>query len=171
MDLIEEKKPSPRAISLRRIEARDRKAILKIIKTVMPEFGASGEGFAINDSEVNDMPSAYQGNRSAYYVVCIGNRVVGGGGIAPLEGGDASVCELRKMYFLPEVRGKRMGQKLLNYCLGKARELGYRDCYLETLTQMTAARKLYEKNGFVRIDAPVGKTGHHGCDTWYLKPL
>ena len=34
--------------TLRPIEARDDAAIAAIIRSVMPEFGAGGEGFAIN---------------------------------------------------------------------------------------------------------------------------
>ena len=67
----------------------------------MPEFGADGPGFAIHDAEVDAMYEAYARPRSAYFVVERGGKVIGGGGIAPLENGEADVCELRKMYFLP----------------------------------------------------------------------
>jgi putative acetyltransferase len=98
-------------------------------------------------------------------------RVVGGGGIAALEGGDAGVCELRKMYFLPEARGKGVGEALLRHCLAVAANLGYRRCYLETLTGMEGAMKLYAKVGFQPLCAPLGRTGHGGCDRWYAREL
>src|SRR5690606_27223481 len=107
------------------------------IRTVMPEFGAVGCGFAINDPEVSHMSRAYEGPRAAYFVVTHQGRVVGGGGIAPLAGGPADVCELRKMYFLPETRGHGLGRRLIELCLDAARQRGFRVCYLETLTSMT----------------------------------
>ena len=157
--------------SIRPIEARDDAAMASIIRSVMPEFGATGSGFAISDPEVDWMQRAYSQPRCAYFVVEREGRVVGGAGVAPLEGGDPAVCELRKMYFLPEARGIGAGAAMMTRCLEVAREIGFRQCYLETLTGMDAAMKLYERSGFRRIDAPMGATGHGGCNTFYLRPL
>ena len=156
---------------IRPIEPRDDARIAQIIRTVMPEFGATGSGFAINDPEVDWMSRAYAQPRCAYFVVEDGNSVLGGGGIAPLEGGDADTCELRKMYFLPQARGQGVGAAMMQRCLETARELGFRQCYLETLNGMDAAMRLYERSGFRRIHAPMGDTGHGGCNTFYLREL
>ena len=141
-----------------------------IIRKVMPEFGAVGPGFAINDPEVDFMSRAYSGPRAAYFVVLDGQQVVGGGGVGPLTGAADDVCELRKMYFLPQTRGTGTGTALLLHCLATARQLGFRRCYLETLTGMEAAQRLYEKVGFQKTCA-MGATGHHGCDRFYLLEL
>jgi putative acetyltransferase len=142
-----------------------------VIRTVMPEFGACGAGFAINDPEVDWMSRAYGEPRCAYWVVERDGVVEGGGGVAPLEGGEADTCELRKMYFLPTVRGAGAGAKIMTLALQAARESGFKRCYLETLSGMDAAMRLYEKTGFRRIDAPMGATGHGGCNTFYLLDL
>lgn len=153
---------------IRPIEPRDDAAVAAIIRAVMPEFGAGGEGFAINDPEVDWMSAAYARGRSAYFVVELDGSVAGGGGVAPLAGGDAATCELQKMYFLPQARGLGAGAALMDRCLASARELGFERCYLETLCGMDAAMRLYERSGFRRIDARMGGTGHGGCDTFYL---
>jgi putative acetyltransferase len=157
--------------SIRPIEPRDDAAVAAVIREVMPSFGACGPGFAINDPEVDAMSGAYAAPRSAYYVVEEAGRVIGGAGIAPLEGGEPDTCELRKMYFLPEARGRGLGEKMLHLCLGRARELGFRRCYLETLTGMDAAMRLYERMGFRRLCGPLGATGHFGCDRHYVLEL
>jgi putative acetyltransferase len=156
---------------IRSITADDDAAMAQIIRTVMPEFGAVGDGFAINDPEVDWMSRAYSDPQCAYFVVERQGVVKGGGGVAPLAGGDAGVCELRKMYFLPELRGLGAGNALISLCLDAARSLGFRQCYLETLSGMKAAQKLYERNGFRRIAQPMGNTGHGGCNTFYLLNL
>ena len=161
----------PAAFAIRPIRADDEIAIAAIIRTVMPEFGANGDGFAINDPEVDWMSRAYAEPRSAYFVVECAGRVAGGGGVAPLVGGDAGTCELRKMYFLPELRGLGAGTALMQVCLDTARGFGFRQCYLETLRGMDAAMKLYEKTGFSRLPGPLGATGHGGCDAFYLLSL
>ena len=157
--------------SIRPITTADDAAMAAIIRGVMPEFGATGDGFAINDPEVDWMHRAYSQPRCAYFVVEREGRVVGGAGVAPLEGGDPGVCELRKMYFLPEARGIGAGAAMMARCLQAARELGFRQCYLETLTGMDSAMKLYERSGFRRISCSMGHTGHGGCNTLYLLEL
>ncbi len=171
--------------TVRPIAAKDRDGVARLIRTVMPEFGANGPGFAILDPEVADMFGAYKGKRSAYWVVeTVGNNnnktsktkkdvrsVVGGGGFAPLVGGDYATCELRKMYFLPEVRGLGIGQEILTKCIEGARRAGFSRMYIETLTNMTQAKALYERNGFQRMERPLGSTGHFGCNSFYARNL
>lgn len=156
---------------IRRITIADNPAVAGIVRTVMPEFGASGEGFAIHDSEVDDMFAAYSASQTAYFVCEDDGVIIGGGGVAPLAGGPPDVCELKKMYFLPQGRGRGLGSKLLARCLEAARQLGFRECYLETFNTMSSAMKLYERSGFSRIPGPLGSTGHFSCDTFYSMKL
>jgi len=156
---------------IRPIEPRDNAAVASIIRIVMPEFGADGPGFAIHDAEVDDMHASYSRPRCAYFVVERDGKIIGGGGVAPLEGADADVCELRKMYFLPEARGIGAGAGMMQLCLDAARGFAFKRCYLETLTGMDAAQALYRKSGFEPIAKPMGGTGHFGCNRFYLLPL
>ena len=157
---------------IRPITAHDDTRMASIIRSVMPEFGASGDGFAINDPEVDWMSRAYSAPRSAYYVVELEGLVMGGGGIAPLEGAsNPRICELRKMYFMPALRGQGAGMALMDTCLTKAREFSFELCYLETLTGMDSAMALYHKAGFRSLDKPMGNTGHGGCNRFFSKSL
>lgn len=159
-------------LSFRPIRPEDDAAVAALIRRVMPEFGADGPGFAIHDPEVDHMSAAYSVPGAAYFVVeDAAGRLVGGAGIASLAGGEAGVCELRKMYFLAEARGQGMGERLLRHCLEVAKALGYRTCYLETLTGMDQALRLYAKLGFRPLCAPMGRTGHGGCDHWFAREL
>ncbi|QDA56239.1 GNAT family N-acetyltransferase [Thermomonas aquatica] len=162
---------SPAEVAIRPIRAQDDAAMASVIRTVMPEFGATGCGFAISDPEVDWMSRAYAEPRHAYFVVERDGVVLGGGGIAPLAGGDGDTCELRKMYFLADARGIGAGTAMMARCLDAARAAGFRRCYLETLSGMDAAMRLYERSGFRRIAAPMGATGHGGCDSFYLLEL
>ena len=156
---------------IRPIAQADDPRMAQIIRTVMPEFGATGDGFAINDPEVDWMTRAYSEPRCSYFVVEVEGQVMGGGGVAPLVNGEDGVCELRKMYFLPQLRGQGAGAALMQLCLQAAREHGFRRCYLETLRGMDAAMKLYERTGFRKIPGPQGCTGHGGCDSFYQLDL
>jgi putative acetyltransferase len=92
-------------------------------------------------------------------------------GISQLQNAEENICELQKMYFLEEARGKGWGALMIQKCLEKASEFGYEKCYLETLPKMLNAQKLYQKVGFNYIDAPLGATGHTSCPVWMIKVL
>lgn len=158
-------------VEQRPIAAQDNPAVAAMIRAVMPEFGASGPGFAIMDPEVDDMHGAYASKMARYYVLEKSGKILGGGGFANLVGADSGTCELRKMYFYPEARGLGLGAGLIDALLKEAKVVGFARCYLETLTGMTSARRLYESRGFVQLDAPLGSTGHFGCDQWYARDL
>lgn len=156
---------------IRPIERSDNTAVARLIRDVMAEFGAVGEGFSRSDPEVRAMYESYSGERAAYFVVVRKGTVVGGAGIGQLEKAGNQICQLRKMYVRPEARGAGVGQKLLRLCLDTAKKIGYTSCYLETLEQMAQARRLYEKAGFKPLSSPLGDTGHFSCNSWYQKDL
>jgi putative acetyltransferase len=158
-------------VQIRLIEKRDNKVVAEIIRLVMAEFKAVGCGYSINDTEVDDMYSAYSPVSSAFYVVELDTRVMGCGGFGPLTGSDQETCELRKMYFKSELRGLGAGTKLLKLCLEEAARAGFRRCYLETMEDMKQARHLYGKHGFKYLDQAMGNTGHTSCGTWMARDL
>jgi putative acetyltransferase len=158
-------------IHIRRIRPEDNPAVADIIRKVMTEFGAVGCGFSIEDAEVDAMYEAYPEPDSVFYVIEWDNQILGCGGIGPLVGGDPGVCELKKMYFLPALRGSGYGRKLLELVLDDARDMDYHLCYLETLDSMVGARNLYLRFGFTLIDGPLGNTGHTGCNNFMTLDL
>ena len=160
-----------RDYTIRPLRRGDNAALARLIRGVMDEYDIADDVCAGQGSEVDAMYQAYHGDRASYLVVARGRRVLGGGGIGPLAGADASVCELRKMYFLPELRGLGLGRSVIELLLDRARALGYRQCYLETSGPMAEARRLYERMGFQEQEQSMGKTGYAACNRWYLKEL
>ena len=75
------------------------------------------------------------------------------------------------MYLLPEARGIGLGKKIIEECLAFAKENGYSQVYIESMPELENALKVYEKFGFKYISAPLGNTGHHGCEKWMLRSL
>lgn len=156
---------------IRPVRPEDNEIVARIIREVMTEYACVGEGYSINDPEVDEIYEAYHNDRSAFFVLTRQSTVIGCGGIGPLLGGDITICELKKMYFLPEARGFGLGQKFISLCLEKARELGYQQCYLETVRRMWQANLVYEKIGFHPLEKPLGNTGHNTTEVWMVKPL
>lgn len=155
----------------RPIQPGDNAQVADLIRIVMTEFDCVGEGYSINDPELEDMYAAYNQKGAFFQVIVQDGKVLGCGGIAPLSGGEAHICELRKMYFYTALRGQGWGKKMLLFCLEKARELGYTQCYLETVERMSSANALYQRMGFNKSCSPVGNTGHGSCDSYYVLDL
>ncbi len=156
---------------IREIIPEDNAKIAKAIRDVLIEYGVPKVGTAYADTNLDTLFEAYNFEKSVYFIIEKDGEIFGGAGIKQLDNYTGKVCELQKMYFLPEARGIGLGSKMMQTCLQKARDFGFEKCYLETLPYMEDARKLYRKVGFKDLDAPMGDTGHYSCNLWMLKDL
>ena len=156
---------------IREITLQDNPIIAKIIRTVMKEFDADPKTTIIGDPTLDTMFNNYQSSKSIYYIIEDNNTIVGGCGIKHLDNTDENICELQRMFLLSSSRGKGYGKLLIDLCIKKAKEFGYDEIYLETLSQMKIAITLYEKAGFKKLSASKGNTGHSGCNVQMLLPL
>ena len=157
--------------AIRTIKKEDNQAVAKLIRSVFDEMEIPKVGTAYEDPYLDLMFEEYNKPKSVYYVVENEGEIVGCAGIAPLENADPAICELQKMYFLPQTRGLGIGSKMMDKCLEQARNFGFEKCYIETMPFMYAAQKLYKKSGFEYLDGTMGCTGHSSCPIWMLKSL
>jgi putative acetyltransferase len=156
---------------IREIKPEDNIQIEAIITTCFDEFALPKAGSSLEDDDVKKMHHGFQANSAAYFVVEENGKVLGGGGVKQLKGAQRNICELQKMYFHPDARGKGYGRKLFNKCIQAAKDLGYKSCYLESASQLESAIKLYTMNGFKHLEKPMGNTGHTICGVYMIKEL
>jgi putative acetyltransferase len=159
------------AINLRPIAPADNAVMAAIIRSALAEFGANKPGTVYYDATTYALYELFREPGSMYYVAEQEGTILGGGGIFPTEGLPPGTCELVKMYLRPEARGKGIGGMLIEKSLQWAREAGYRQVYLETMPELKKALTVYEHFGFRYLSAPMGNSGHFGCDLWMLKEL
>lgn len=156
---------------IRPIQPADNPILAGIIRDTLAEFGANHPGTVYYDPTTDTLYEVFRQPGSYYFVAQAGDRVVGGGGIYPTDGLPADTCELVKMYLLPEARGTGLGRTLISACMDKAREMGYRKMYLETMPELRQALNIYAKFGFEYLKAPMGNSGHTGCSLWMMRAL
>ncbi|WP_394758060.1 GNAT family N-acetyltransferase [Flavobacterium sp.] len=156
---------------IREIQKTDNLQVANVIRTVLIEHNVPKVGTAYADPQLDFMFEAYSEPNSMYFVVEKKGKIIGCAGIAPLQNGSPEICELQKMYFLSETRGLGIGTKMMEICLQKAKDFGFKKCYLETMPYMKAAQKLYLKSGFEYLCEPMGNTGHTSCPVWMIKQL
>lgn len=158
-------------IVIREIKPEDNLEIEQIIRACFHEFKIPLEGTAYTDPETSKMYEAYQNINDVYYIVEYKGVVYGGCGLKPLKDFENDVCEIQKMYFSPKARGLGIGKKMLETCIEFAKEKGFKQCYIESASQLKAALHLYERLNFKYIDGALGNTGHYSCGVWMLKKL
>ena len=151
------------SIRIREIKKSDNLLIAEVIRKVFISDNYPKTGTAFADPQLNSMFETYNHPNAVYFVVEQNGNILGGCGINQLENCNENICELQKMYFLQEIRGKGIGYQMIQKCLKKAIEFGYEKCYLETLSEMLPAQKLYRKVGFEYLKNPLGNTGHTNC--------
>ncbi len=156
---------------IREIKPNDNAELARVIRKVLIDLGVPKIGTAYADKALDEMYGNYDVPRATYFVVEEGSKIIGGAGVAQLDNYKGNVCELQKMYFLEEARGKGIGAKMIQTCIDRAKQYGFEKVYLETMPFMNAAQKLYQKVGFEFIDAPMGDTGHYSCPVWMIKSI
>ncbi len=63
------------------------------------------------------------------------------------------MCEMKRLYVLPEYRAYHIGQLLVEEIIKEAKLAGYKDMVLDTIEPLQSAIHLYKKMGFKEIDA------------------
>lgn len=67
--------------------------------------------------------------------------------------GDDGICEMKRLYVMPEARGIGLGGALIAAIVGAAGEAGYKEMRLDTLPTMRPAIRMYRQAGFQEIAA------------------
>lgn len=157
-------------VTIREIKGQDNAAVEAIIRSCLKEYGGDREGTAWCDPDLGRFSEIYGEPEMRYWVAeDYAGRILGGAGFGPLPG-EEGVCELQKMYTLPEARGTGIAHRLVETVLQHAAD-HYALCYLETFGNMTRAQSFYRKHGFEQTDQPMGSTGHISCDVFFTKRL
>jgi len=130
---------------LREARPADQESIRAIVDCVLAEYGLQADPEQ-TDADLGDVQASYVG-RGGVFLVLTGSdgSLVGCGGLYPVS---ATEAEIRKMYFLPDARGKGYGRRLLTALIGAARDRGYRRVVLETAAVLKEAIALYRSAGF-----------------------
>ena len=77
-----------------------------------------------------------------------GGRALAGGG---LKRSAERICEIKRMFVVPEARGSGLGARLLEELEALARDLGYAVARLDTGPKQPGAQRMYERAGYVAV--------------------
>jgi GNAT superfamily N-acetyltransferase len=106
-------------------------------------------------TELSEFLKRYNECRDGFWTVSAGGRVEGAIAIDGLRAEDKG-AHLRWFIISDALRGKGLGNRLIDAAIGFCRNRDFRKVYLWTFEGLNAARRLYEKNGFRLVEARSG---------------
>jgi GNAT superfamily N-acetyltransferase len=116
-------------------------------------FGLFFEAKVAN--ELSEFLKRYDERRDGFWTVSAGGRVEGSIAIDGLHAG-SNGAHLRWFIMSDALRGKGMGNRLMDAAISFCRNRNYNKIYLWTFEGLETARHLYEKNGFRLVEAHRG---------------
>jgi putative acetyltransferase len=120
--------------------------VISLVASVLAEFQLPFFPDS-KDADLADIEGMYIQRGGLFEVIQDkSGRLLGAYGLFPLND---MTCELRKMYFLREIRGIGLGREVLERAADHARRLGFKIIVLETISVLDRAIELYRRFGFV----------------------
>ena len=126
---------------------------LKNVKKLFQEYSLSlgvDLTFQSYDEELQNLPGKYALPQGRLYLLYVDGHAVGVGALRYLK---EDACEFKRLYVKPVYRGHHFGEIIMKQLIQDAKEIGYKEGYLDTLSTLTSAVHLYEKLKFKKIDA------------------
>jgi len=158
-------------ITIRPIRKTDNTILAELIRVIFREFKIDKPGTVYTDPTTDNLYELFETPKSKYWVAEENGDLLGGCGVFPTKGLPAGCAELVKFYLTAEARGKGIGKALLQKSFESAKELGYKQLYLESFPELGKAIGMYEKAGFRLLEKSLGNSGHFACTLWMIKDL
>jgi len=117
----------------------------KIIFQKFIEFLPIDMGFQGIDAEMANFPKGYE----FLLLAKLDNKPIGA---VALKKHDERVCEMKRLYVLPEAQGTGAGKKLCEKLMQDAKAHGFETMLLDSLRRLQPAVALYRKLGFTEIE-------------------
>jgi len=132
------------SVEVRRVSGTDPVA-LELVAAMVREMGGLYEpGLARTPLAPEELSPPDGG----FVVLSEDGSALAGGGVRRL---DDDACEIKRMYVVPDARGRGVGRALLTALEELARELGYTIARLDTGAKQPGARRVYERAGYVAV--------------------
>jgi GNAT superfamily N-acetyltransferase len=143
---------------------QDLDAVIAIFREYIGSTSVSLD-FQNYEAELADLPGKYDAPRGGLFLAWHADAVVGCAGFREVNDG---ICEMKRVYVRPGVRGQNLGRRLVERILAEGRAAGYNRICLDVLPEFKAAQQLYESLGFAPAEPvtfnPVPDTRFLGMD-------
>ena len=154
--------PDPGAVTIRGFQPRDIGHVIRRHREMYTaEYGFTPVFSDYVAATVSQFAADYNPLRENLWVAEINQMIVGM--IAVVEF-DATTAQMRWFLIESEMRGRKLGRRLIQTALDFCKANGYRHVFLWTANILGAARHLYQSYGFALTETKPN-------DTWTQEPL
>ena len=109
------------------------------------------------EEELKDLKSKYAGNEGEILVALSDDNIVMG--CVAYHRHNKNRCEMKRLFVSPEYRKLKLGEKLVQEIINRAKIKGYKEMVLDTIEPLKAAIHLYKKFEFIE------------CEPYYNNPM
>ncbi|WRH68290.1 MAG: GNAT family N-acetyltransferase [Planktothrix sp. GU0601_MAG3] len=127
-------------------QPQNRQEVVDLIASILTEYGLGSEPHGA-DVDVYEVEKYYQQTGGEFWVIEQNQQLIGTAGFYPIKRGNLAV-EIRKMYLLPQARGKGLGKFLLLQLEQTIKQKGFQEIWIETASVLKEAVQLYEHSGY-----------------------
>lgn len=128
---------------------------LEAVRVLFQEYARSLDvdlAFQNFATELATLPADYAPPRGSLLLATVAGELAGCCALRPLDTVDyANACEMKRLYVRPAYRGLGLGRRLVEGVMDAAHQAGFACVLLDTLSDMEAARALYDDLGFEEI--------------------
>lgn len=129
---------------IKKFEKEMQSQVTNFYEKCLPESGRLFEPKGIHKG-LTEIEKTYD------YFLCLFNESEVIGTIA-VNRMDEDKCELRSVYLLEEYHGKGLGRKMMKEAICYAKDSGFQEMYLDTISSMSQkAIRMYKKFGFINV--------------------
>lgn len=105
------------------------------------------------DTELRNLPGDYVAPSGGLFLARANGQAAGCCAFRPLITSDhLDACEMKRLFVRPGFRGLGLGRQLVDLVVLSAQQAGYTTMLLDTLSDMEAARALYQEVGFTETE-------------------
>jgi GNAT superfamily N-acetyltransferase len=142
---------------------------VQAVQTLWAEYwkglGLPGD-FQGFEEELRTLPGKYGVSTGALAIAYVDGSPAGTVALRPLN---RDACELKRLFVRPQFRRRGVARGLMEWIIERARLLGYRTAYGDTLPIMNDAIELYYDFGFRVIDHPYSNDHSPGAIYFELR--
>lgn len=147
--------------TIRNLQPSDHPILLDIIQSIRLEYGVIiPKEYDQDMQDYITLEKHYLETGGLFWVVEKDNKILGFAAFYPYKGVEKG-AEIKKIYLLPQARGRGLGKFLLHNLELEIAARGFESIWIKTISLFQEATALYENNGYMKfVDIETPKNGY-----------
>ena len=134
-------------VTIRPVSSSDDASVKEMVFSILDKEFPSKEDRSYLSGDMEHVSKNYSSQGDTFLVACSDKQIVGTIGIKKEDERNAL---MRRIFVMPEYRGKKIGAQLIQKAVAFCKDYGYQEIIFKTTSRMEDAIRLVQSNGFVK---------------------